>query len=150
MNSISDAKKPQLMAEETTREWLRHLSESTRPSNSQMQELIRAKHRQKMTVKYSNWPIGGHTKVDRRMAKNYGRMQDMVSLSVRNMDQRLQPCVGGSSRRKVPLQLDEDRSEERAHRPTERHRSSKMHGTRSQSGAECAPVEGHRSLKLPP
>ena len=62
MNSISDAKKPQLMAEESTREWLRHLSESTRPSDSQMQELIRAKHRQKMTVKYSDWPIGGPQK----------------------------------------------------------------------------------------
>ena len=62
MNSISNDKKPQLMAEETTREWLRHLSESTRPSDSQMQELIRAKHRQKMTVKYSDWPIGGPQK----------------------------------------------------------------------------------------
>jgi hypothetical protein len=70
---------------------LRHLSESTRPSNSQMQELIRAKHRQKMTVKYSNWPIGGPQRwiAGGRMAKSHGRMQDLVSLSVRNMDQRL-------------------------------------------------------------
>jgi hypothetical protein len=62
MNSIADAKKSQLMADETTREWLSHLAESTKSTDSRMQELIRAKHRRKMTVKYSDWPNGGPQK----------------------------------------------------------------------------------------
>jgi hypothetical protein len=62
MNSVADAKKPQLRAEETTREWLSHLLESTKPTDSQMQELIRAQYRHTMTMKYSDWPTGGPQK----------------------------------------------------------------------------------------
>jgi hypothetical protein len=62
MNSISESKKPQLQAEESTREWLSHLAESTKPSNSQMQEMIRSKHRVKMSTKHSDWPAGGTQK----------------------------------------------------------------------------------------
>ena len=62
MNSVADAKKPQLRAEEPTREWLTHLAESTKPTDSQMREFIRAKHRHSMTVKFSDWPSGGPQK----------------------------------------------------------------------------------------
>jgi len=58
MNSISESKKPQLQAEESTREWLSHLAESTKPSNSQMQEMIRSKHQVKMSTKHSDCPAG--------------------------------------------------------------------------------------------
>jgi hypothetical protein len=49
----------------------------------QMQELIRAKHRQKMTVKQvKRWTSEMYC----RMADNYGRIQGLMSLSIRHMD----------------------------------------------------------------
>jgi hypothetical protein len=62
MNSVADTKKSQLRAEESTRKWLSHLAGSNKPSNSQMQEMIRSKHRAKMIIKYSNWPSSGPQK----------------------------------------------------------------------------------------
>ena len=44
MTSVSDSKKSQLQADESPREWLSHLAESTKPTDSQMQEMIRSKH----------------------------------------------------------------------------------------------------------
>ena len=53
MNLVSDSKKSQLLADESPREWLNHLAESTKPTNSQMQEMIRSKHQVKMLVKHT-------------------------------------------------------------------------------------------------
>jgi hypothetical protein len=62
MTSVSDSKKSQLQADESPREWLSHLAESTKPTDSQMQEMIRSKHRVKMSVKHTEWPAGGPQK----------------------------------------------------------------------------------------
>ena len=53
MNSVSDSKKSQLLADKSPREWLNHLAESTKPTNSQMQEMIRSKYQVKMSVKHT-------------------------------------------------------------------------------------------------
>jgi hypothetical protein len=62
MTSVSDSKQSQLPAEESIRQWLEHLAESTRPSDYQMREMIRAKHRAKMSIKHTEWPRGGPQK----------------------------------------------------------------------------------------
>ena len=62
LNSVADSKKSQLQPEETIREWLTHLAKSSRPSESQMQEMVRAKHRVKMSTKLNDWPARGPQK----------------------------------------------------------------------------------------
>jgi hypothetical protein len=62
LKSVGDTKKSQLRADESIREWLCHLAESTKPTDSQMQEMIRSKHRVRMSLKYSEWPSGGPQK----------------------------------------------------------------------------------------
>jgi len=54
INSVTNSKRSLLQAGDSTREWLDHLAESTKPSDSQMQEMIRSKHRVKMSIKYSD------------------------------------------------------------------------------------------------
>lgn len=62
LGTVSLAKRSQLKPDNSVREWIKNLQASTKPSNAQMQGLVRARHRAMMGSKYLDWPTGGPDK----------------------------------------------------------------------------------------
>ncbi|KAN0067063.1 hypothetical protein V8E54_014849 [Elaphomyces granulatus] len=61
-STVSEAKRSQLRPEKLVREWIRSLRASTKPTDTQMQDIVRARHRVMMGVKYVDWPADGPDK----------------------------------------------------------------------------------------
>jgi hypothetical protein len=57
--TVSQTQKSQLLPSETVREWIKDLQTSTRPTDAQMQAIVRARHRAMMGTKYVEWPTDG-------------------------------------------------------------------------------------------
>ena len=62
MRTVSDTKKDMLELELTTREWMKALQTTTKPTDSKIEDLISARHRIFTSVKYTDWPSGGPDK----------------------------------------------------------------------------------------
>jgi hypothetical protein len=62
MSTVSETKKPQLQADKPVRMWLANLQTSTKPTDAQMKDITRARHRTLMGAKYVDWPSGGPDK----------------------------------------------------------------------------------------
>lgn len=60
--SVSVNKQHQLREDQSPREWLVHLRNSTKPSDAQMELFVRGRHRLLMLTKITEWPAGGPTK----------------------------------------------------------------------------------------
>jgi hypothetical protein len=58
-STVSQAKKTQLLPDETVREWIKALQTSTKPTDVHMQAIVKAKHRAMMGAKYLEWPTDG-------------------------------------------------------------------------------------------
>jgi hypothetical protein len=61
-STVSEAKKSQLRPDKSVREWIKNLQASTKPTDNQMQDIVRARHRVMMGAKYMEWPSGGPDK----------------------------------------------------------------------------------------
>jgi hypothetical protein len=61
-NTVSETKKHQLQADESVRDWLTHLETSTKPTDAQMKDIIRVRHRTLLGAKYVDWPTAGPEK----------------------------------------------------------------------------------------
>jgi hypothetical protein len=61
-STVSESKKAQLQADISVRTWIANLQTSTRPSNAQMKDITRARHRTLLGAKYMDWPTGGPDK----------------------------------------------------------------------------------------
>ena len=62
IGTVSEAKRSQLLPDISVREWIRRLQTSTMPTDSQMKDTVRARHRVMMGAKYVDWPTGGPDK----------------------------------------------------------------------------------------
>ena len=62
LTTVSDSKKSQLQADEPIRAWIANLRTSTKPSDAQMKDIVRSRHRTLLGAKYTDWPTGGPDK----------------------------------------------------------------------------------------
>jgi hypothetical protein len=62
LNTVPEAKRPQLKADESVRDWITNLQTSTMPTDTQMKDIVRARHRILMGAKYTEWPTLGPDK----------------------------------------------------------------------------------------
>jgi hypothetical protein len=60
--TVSEAKRSQLQPEKSVREWIESLQASTKPTDTQMQDIVRARHRVMLGAKYVDWPTDGPDK----------------------------------------------------------------------------------------
>ena len=60
--TVSVAKTSQLRPDKSVREWIKSLQASTKPTDSQMQDKVRARHRVMLGAKYMEWPTDGPDK----------------------------------------------------------------------------------------
>ena len=59
IGTVSEAKRSQLRHDGSVREWIKSLQASTKPTDTQIQGIVRARHRVMMGAKYMEWPTGG-------------------------------------------------------------------------------------------
>jgi hypothetical protein len=62
LNTVPESKKPQLRDDKTVRDWITNLKTSTKPTDAQMKDIVRARHRTLLGAKYVEWPTGGPEK----------------------------------------------------------------------------------------
>jgi hypothetical protein len=51
-STVSDAKRAQLKANKPVKDWLKNLQTSTEPSDAQMEDIVKARHRKMMNTKF--------------------------------------------------------------------------------------------------
>jgi len=62
LSTIAEAKRTLLRAEKPVRTWIMNLQTSTKPTDAQMKDIIRARHRVLLGSKYVEWPTAGPEK----------------------------------------------------------------------------------------
>ena len=62
LNTVPESKKPQLQDDQDVRGWIMNLQTSTKPTDTQMKDIVRARHRTLLGAKYVEWPTGGPEK----------------------------------------------------------------------------------------
>jgi hypothetical protein len=62
LNTVPEAKRVLLPAEESIREWISNLKLATKPSDTHMKDVTKSKHRSLMTAKFIDWPSDGPEK----------------------------------------------------------------------------------------
>ena len=62
LGTVSDTKKAQLQVDKPVRTWITNLQTSTKPTDAQMKDVVRARHRTLLGAKYVDWPTGGPDK----------------------------------------------------------------------------------------
>jgi hypothetical protein len=62
LSTVSETKKVQLKADKPVRVWITNLQTATKPTDAQMKDVLRARHRTLLRAKYVDWPTGGPDK----------------------------------------------------------------------------------------
>jgi hypothetical protein len=62
LSTISHSKQSELTQQDPVWDWLTTLENSTKPSDAQMADSVKKKHRVLMGAKYTEWPTGGPEK----------------------------------------------------------------------------------------
>jgi hypothetical protein len=62
LNTVPESKKPQLQDDQDVRDWITNLQTSTKPTDTQMKDIVRARHRTLLGAKYVEWPTAGPEK----------------------------------------------------------------------------------------
>jgi hypothetical protein len=62
LSTVTESRKAQLQADKSVRTWITNLQTSTKPTDAQMKDIVRARHRAMLGAKYVDWPAGGPDK----------------------------------------------------------------------------------------
>lgn len=62
LSTVPGQRRVLLPAEESVRQWISNLQVATKPSDTHMKDITKAKHRSMMTTKFVDWPSGGPEK----------------------------------------------------------------------------------------
>jgi hypothetical protein len=62
LSTIVEAKRTLLRADKSVRNWITNIQTSTKPTDAQMKDIVRARHRVLLGAKYSDWPTAGPEK----------------------------------------------------------------------------------------